>query len=172
MVFFITFFKFFEILANAFVKEHAGARKVQPRKEDLFKIALNDSKLLREFTKGSETKQNEDNNQYFQSTEKSRSDRCSDRPQSNISILNRDSITASASGVSNIEAPRLSKCYFNVDLVRMVAAIRHMKDNALAQDKGVSPSTREVARLLEEGYLRVFLRDRAKRNYGRSRDVE
>ncbi|XP_060200356.1 uncharacterized protein LOC132628606 [Lycium barbarum] len=39
----------FELIAHAFVKAHAGARKVQARKVDLFKIFQRDDKRLREF---------------------------------------------------------------------------------------------------------------------------
>ncbi|XP_075077135.1 uncharacterized protein LOC142163882 [Nicotiana tabacum] len=39
----------FEMLANSFNKAHVGARKVQARKSDIFRIAQGESKLLREF---------------------------------------------------------------------------------------------------------------------------
>ncbi|XP_059315834.1 uncharacterized protein LOC132066555 [Lycium ferocissimum] len=39
----------FELLADAFVKAHAGARKVQARKADIFKIFQKDDERLREF---------------------------------------------------------------------------------------------------------------------------
>ncbi|XP_059290558.1 uncharacterized protein LOC132044087 [Lycium ferocissimum] len=39
----------FELLADAFVKAHAGARKVQARKADIFKIFQRDDERLREF---------------------------------------------------------------------------------------------------------------------------
>ncbi|XP_070040332.1 uncharacterized protein [Nicotiana tomentosiformis] len=38
-----------EMLANSFIKAHAGVRKVQARKSDIFKIAKGESELLREF---------------------------------------------------------------------------------------------------------------------------
>ncbi|XP_059285073.1 uncharacterized protein LOC132038418 [Lycium ferocissimum] len=37
------------LLNNAFIKAHAGEKKVSARKSDIFKIAQGDSKLLREF---------------------------------------------------------------------------------------------------------------------------
>ncbi|XP_070045518.1 uncharacterized protein [Nicotiana tomentosiformis] len=39
----------FEMLANSFIKAHAGARKVQARKANIFRIAQGESELLREF---------------------------------------------------------------------------------------------------------------------------
>ncbi|XP_060194955.1 uncharacterized protein LOC132624149 [Lycium barbarum] len=39
----------FELLVDAFVKAHAGARKVQARKTDIFKIFQRDDEQLREF---------------------------------------------------------------------------------------------------------------------------
>ncbi|XP_019248831.1 PREDICTED: uncharacterized protein LOC109228110 [Nicotiana attenuata] len=39
----------FEMLADSFIKAHAGARKDQARKADIFSIAQQESKLLREF---------------------------------------------------------------------------------------------------------------------------
>ncbi|XP_059295442.1 cytosolic sulfotransferase 5-like [Lycium ferocissimum] len=39
----------FEMLADAFIKAHAGAKKVQARKADIFRIAQRDDELLREF---------------------------------------------------------------------------------------------------------------------------
>ena len=39
----------FEMLADAFIKAHAGAKKVQARKADIFRIAQRDNELLREF---------------------------------------------------------------------------------------------------------------------------
>ncbi|XP_070032591.1 uncharacterized protein [Nicotiana tomentosiformis] len=40
---------YFEMLTDSFIKAHAGARKVQSRKADIFRIAQGESKLLREF---------------------------------------------------------------------------------------------------------------------------
>ncbi|XP_070057734.1 uncharacterized protein [Nicotiana tomentosiformis] len=40
---------FFEMLTDSFIKAHAGARKVQARKADIFRIAQEESELLREF---------------------------------------------------------------------------------------------------------------------------
>jgi len=40
---------FFNMLADYFIKAYAGARKVQPRRADIFKIEQVDSKLLRVF---------------------------------------------------------------------------------------------------------------------------
>ncbi|XP_070035197.1 uncharacterized protein [Nicotiana tomentosiformis] len=39
----------FSMLADSFVKEHAGARKVATRKSDIFKVKQKDNKILREF---------------------------------------------------------------------------------------------------------------------------
>ncbi|XP_009759722.1 uncharacterized protein [Nicotiana sylvestris] len=39
----------FEILADSFIKAYAEAEKVQARKADIFRIALGESELLREF---------------------------------------------------------------------------------------------------------------------------
>ncbi|XP_060172035.1 uncharacterized protein LOC132603136 isoform X1 [Lycium barbarum] len=39
----------FETLADAFIKAHAGAKKVQARKADIFRIAQRNDELLREF---------------------------------------------------------------------------------------------------------------------------
>nr|XP_016453920.1 PREDICTED: uncharacterized protein LOC107778223 [Nicotiana tabacum] len=39
----------FEMLIDSFIKAHAGARKVQARKANIFRIAQGESKLLREF---------------------------------------------------------------------------------------------------------------------------
>ncbi|XP_059310001.1 uncharacterized protein LOC132061161 [Lycium ferocissimum] len=39
----------FEMLADAFIKAHAGAKKVQARKADIFRITQRDNELLREF---------------------------------------------------------------------------------------------------------------------------
>ncbi|XP_060217212.1 uncharacterized protein LOC132644626 [Lycium barbarum] len=39
----------FEMLANVFIKAHAGAKKVQARKADIFRIAQRGDELLREF---------------------------------------------------------------------------------------------------------------------------
>ncbi|XP_070049134.1 uncharacterized protein [Nicotiana tomentosiformis] len=39
----------FEMLVDSFIKAHVGARKVQSRKADIFKIAQGESELLREF---------------------------------------------------------------------------------------------------------------------------
>ncbi|XP_075103608.1 uncharacterized protein LOC142178178 [Nicotiana tabacum] len=39
----------FEILADYFIKAHVGARKVQTRKADIFRIAQGESEFLREF---------------------------------------------------------------------------------------------------------------------------
>ncbi|XP_075101816.1 uncharacterized protein LOC142177244 [Nicotiana tabacum] len=39
----------FKMLADSFIKAHAGARKVQVRKADILEIAQGDSELLREF---------------------------------------------------------------------------------------------------------------------------
>ncbi|XP_009605952.2 uncharacterized protein [Nicotiana tomentosiformis] len=39
----------FEMLADSFIKAHTGARKVQARKADIFRIAQGDPELLREF---------------------------------------------------------------------------------------------------------------------------
>nr|XP_018627617.1 uncharacterized protein LOC104100177 [Nicotiana tomentosiformis]XP_018627618.1 uncharacterized protein LOC104100177 [Nicotiana tomentosiformis] len=39
----------FEMLANSFIKTHAGARKVQDRKADIFRTAQGESELLREY---------------------------------------------------------------------------------------------------------------------------
>ncbi|XP_070032411.1 uncharacterized protein [Nicotiana tomentosiformis] len=43
------FINSFEMLTDSFIKEHAGARKVQARKTDIFRIAQGESELLREF---------------------------------------------------------------------------------------------------------------------------
>ncbi|XP_070057151.1 uncharacterized protein [Nicotiana tomentosiformis] len=39
----------FEMLADSFIKAHVGARKVQARKADIFRISQGESELLREF---------------------------------------------------------------------------------------------------------------------------
>ncbi|XP_070050529.1 uncharacterized protein [Nicotiana tomentosiformis] len=39
----------FEMLADSFIKAHIGARKVQARKADIFRIAQGESELLLEF---------------------------------------------------------------------------------------------------------------------------
>ncbi|XP_070040307.1 uncharacterized protein [Nicotiana tomentosiformis] len=39
----------FAMLANSFVKEHAGAIKVETKKSDLFKVRQKDNEMLREF---------------------------------------------------------------------------------------------------------------------------
>nr|XP_016433057.1 PREDICTED: uncharacterized protein LOC107759598 [Nicotiana tabacum] len=39
----------FEMLVDSFIKAHAGARKVQARKADIFRIVQGESELLREF---------------------------------------------------------------------------------------------------------------------------
>ncbi|XP_070049130.1 uncharacterized protein [Nicotiana tomentosiformis] len=39
----------FEMLTDSFIKAHAGAKKVQARKADIFRIAQGESELLREF---------------------------------------------------------------------------------------------------------------------------
>ncbi|XP_070054370.1 uncharacterized protein [Nicotiana tomentosiformis] len=39
----------FEVLTDYFIKAHAGARKVQARKADIFRIAQGESELLREY---------------------------------------------------------------------------------------------------------------------------
>ncbi|XP_016506223.1 uncharacterized protein LOC107824009 [Nicotiana tabacum] len=39
----------FEMLADSFIKAHAGARKVQAQKADIFRIAQGESELVREF---------------------------------------------------------------------------------------------------------------------------
>ncbi|XP_070047274.1 uncharacterized protein [Nicotiana tomentosiformis] len=39
----------FEILADSFIKAHAGSRKVQARKADIFRITQGESELIREF---------------------------------------------------------------------------------------------------------------------------
>ncbi|XP_070056467.1 uncharacterized protein [Nicotiana tomentosiformis] len=39
----------FEMLANSFIKAHAGAKKVQARKANVFRIAQGESELLREY---------------------------------------------------------------------------------------------------------------------------
>ncbi|XP_070040088.1 uncharacterized protein [Nicotiana tomentosiformis] len=39
----------FEMLANSFIKAHARARKVQARKDNIFRIVQGESELLREF---------------------------------------------------------------------------------------------------------------------------
>ncbi|XP_070036031.1 uncharacterized protein [Nicotiana tomentosiformis] len=39
----------FEMLTDSFIKAHAGARKVQARKSDIFRIAQRESELLRRF---------------------------------------------------------------------------------------------------------------------------
>ncbi|XP_070045885.1 uncharacterized protein [Nicotiana tomentosiformis] len=43
------FIDFFEMLADFFIKPYAGARKVQARKADIFRITQGESELLREF---------------------------------------------------------------------------------------------------------------------------
>ncbi|XP_070035240.1 uncharacterized protein [Nicotiana tomentosiformis] len=40
---------FFEILVDSFIKAHAGVRKVQAQKADIFRITQGESELLREF---------------------------------------------------------------------------------------------------------------------------
>ncbi|XP_070049334.1 uncharacterized protein [Nicotiana tomentosiformis] len=40
---------FFEMLADSFIKAHAGARKVQAQKADIFRIVQGESELLREY---------------------------------------------------------------------------------------------------------------------------
>ncbi|XP_070021871.1 uncharacterized protein [Nicotiana sylvestris] len=39
----------FEMLADSFIKAHAGARKVEARKNDIFRISQGESEFLREF---------------------------------------------------------------------------------------------------------------------------
>ncbi|XP_070036974.1 uncharacterized protein [Nicotiana tomentosiformis] len=39
----------FDMLVDSFIKAHAGAWKVQAKKADIFRIALGESELLREF---------------------------------------------------------------------------------------------------------------------------
>nr|XP_009625750.1 uncharacterized protein LOC104116566 [Nicotiana tomentosiformis] len=173
------------MLADSFIKAHAGARKVQARKADIFRIAQGKSELLREFMiriEGCSSK-------GFRSSNNFAPDRRTDHGRNNRSLQEKEVPWA-----RNSTYPRLSNYNFSISLLELVSAIRNIKEARFPKLIQSDPSQRdlslwreyhgthdhrigecrhhheEVATLLKNGHLREFLSDRAKNNYDRSRD--
>ncbi|XP_019233690.1 PREDICTED: uncharacterized protein LOC109214250 [Nicotiana attenuata] len=246
----------FEMLADSFIKAHAGDRKVQARKNDIFRISQGESELMREFvtrfqkermllpgvpyewaaeafTKGLDLRSSDasrklkDSLLEFQATiwadvhnryeskirikddqvgfrssakgreknkEKSKDDFDTDRRRSDRGWNNRSLQDKETPGTRDPSYPRLSEYNFNVSVVKLVSAMRNIKEAWFPKPMRSNPSQRDpnlwceyhetnghqtgdcrhlqekVATLLKNGHLREILSDRAKNNYGRNRD--
>ncbi|XP_060182256.1 uncharacterized protein LOC132611917 [Lycium barbarum] len=145
----------FEMLADAFVKAHVGARKIQVRKADIFRIAQKDNELLREFVTRFQKQRmllppvpDRWVAQAFTKGLNSCSSVASFKLKENFleykavtgaDVHNRRNHRSSVSralqfknnpvGTSDTEeSPRLSEYHFNVDAAAIVSAIGHIKD--------------------------------------------
>nr|XP_016455166.1 PREDICTED: uncharacterized protein LOC107779289 [Nicotiana tabacum] len=128
-------------------------------------------------------------NKGFWSSERFGVDRRTDHGRNNRSLQEKEVL-----GAQNSTYLRLSDYYFNISIVELVSVIRNIKEARFLKPIRSDPSQRdpnlwceyhgthdhktgdfrhlreEVATLLKNGHLREFLSDRAKNNFGRSRD--
>ncbi|XP_070048176.1 uncharacterized protein [Nicotiana tomentosiformis] len=174
----------FEMLADSFIKAHAGARKVQARKADIFRITQGESESLCEFitrfqkermllpgvqdewaveafTKGLNSRSSD----TFQKLKESLLDfqamtwaDVHNRYESKIKIED-DQVGFPLSAKGREKNKEKSKDDFDADRRtngHRTGDCRHLRE--------------EVVTLLKNGHLREFLSDRAKNNYGRHRD--
>ncbi|XP_070041560.1 uncharacterized protein [Nicotiana tomentosiformis] len=148
----------FEILADSFIKTHAGARKVPARKADIFKIAQGESDLLLEFVT------------WFQK-ERMLLPVVPDEwaAEAFTKVLNHRSSDASRKlkesllefqATTWVDVHNLYESKIKLKMIRInghqTGDCRHLRE--------------EVATLLKNVHLREFLSDWAKNNYGRNRD--
>ncbi|XP_019263869.1 PREDICTED: uncharacterized protein LOC109241569 [Nicotiana attenuata] len=187
----------FEMLTDSFIKAHAGARKVQARKPNIFRIAQGEFELLREFVTQFQKERmllpvvpDEWADEAFTKGLNPRSLDASQKLKESL-LEFQDKETSDTRDPSY---PRLSEYNFNFSVVELVSAIRIIKEARFSKPRRFKPSQRdpnlwckyygtdghrtgdcqhlreEVATLLKNGHLREFLSDRAKNNYGRNCD--
>ncbi|XP_060194935.1 uncharacterized protein LOC132624125 [Lycium barbarum] len=182
----------FEMLADAFIKAHAGAKKVQARKADIFRITQTDNELLREFVSRFQIElielpsiPEEWAAQAFTKGINPRSSTASFKLKENL--LEYEVLIWA--DVHNRDIPRLSEYNFNINTTDLVSAIGHIKDARWPRPLRSDPAQRDpsvmceyhgthghrtedcrqlkedVAWLLKNGHLREFLSERAKGHY-------
>nr|XP_009586994.1 uncharacterized protein LOC104084749 [Nicotiana tomentosiformis] len=161
----------FEMLADSFIKAHSGARKVQARKADMFRIAQEESELLREFvtrfqkekmllpvvtdewapeafTKGLNPRSSDTFRKLKESLLEFRATIWGDvhnRYESKIRIEDDqlDFTEKEISGSRVSTYPRLSEYNFNVSMVELVSMMRNIKEARFPRPMRSNPSQRD-----------------------------
>ncbi|XP_070002650.1 uncharacterized protein [Nicotiana sylvestris] len=181
----------FEMLADSFIKDHAGARKVQARKTNIFRNAQGESELLREFIRKEMMLLTIVPDEWAaKAFTKGLNQRTFDASQKLKETL--------AKGWYQEKNKEKSKDDFDIDRrpsrVELVSAMRNIKERRFLKPMRSDPSQRdsnlwceyhgtnghrtrdcrhpreEVATLLKNDHLMEFLSDQAKNNYGCSSD--
>nr|XP_009589592.1 uncharacterized protein LOC104086937 [Nicotiana tomentosiformis] len=169
----------FEMISNSFIKAHAEARKVQARKTDIFRIAQGESELLQEFVTVFQKEMMLlpviPGEWVAEEFTKGARDMVAGAARLAVAALlsadeelcqvrERRTCEAFAAGVGpqmRPKAPHVRKslgneCEYHGTNGHQNGDCRHLGE--------------ELATLLKNTYLRKFLSDQAKNNYGRSRD--
>nr|XP_009622700.1 uncharacterized protein LOC104114060 [Nicotiana tomentosiformis] len=149
----------FEMLTDSFIKAHVGARKVQARKADIFRIAQGESELLREFVTrfqkermllpavpnegATETFTKELNPRSFDASRKLKESLLEFQATTWADVHNRSLLDKEISGSRDSSYPRLSKYNFNVSVVELVSAMRNIKEARLPKPMRSDPSQRD-----------------------------
>ncbi|XP_059281043.1 uncharacterized protein LOC132034687 [Lycium ferocissimum] len=177
----------FEMLADAFIKVHAGAKKNSDKSRRNFEPEIRSSKdRYRLYAQPERSSFRSNKGRNGPSHPSSRGDRRNDRGSTSRGLLFRGDTSGSA---NNGDIPRLSEYNFNINATDLVLDIGHIKDARWPRPLRSDPSQRdpsviceyhgthghrtkdcrqlreEVARLLKNGHLREFLSERAKGHY-------
>ncbi|XP_070055109.1 uncharacterized protein [Nicotiana tomentosiformis] len=182
----------FEMLADPFIKAHAGARKAKGWDQE-----KNKEKSKNDFNKDRRSSRGRffpyeravGHGRGFQSVDKFAADRRTDRGQNNRSLQDKET-----TGSRDFSYPRLSKYNFNVSIVELVLAMRNIKEARFLKPIRSDPNQRdpnlgckyhgtnghrtgdcrhlydEVAILLKNDHLGECLSDLAKNIYGHGCD--
>ncbi|XP_070032750.1 uncharacterized protein [Nicotiana tomentosiformis] len=159
----------FEMPMNSFIKAHAGARKVQAQKADIFRIVQGESELLREFVT-----QFQKNKMFLPVV-----------PDE----WEAEAFTKGLNLRSSNASWKLKEILLEFQAITWVDVHNRYESKITIKDDQRDPNLwceyygtnghrtgdcrhlwKEVATLLKKGHLREFLSDRAKKNYGRNRD--
>ncbi|XP_059295521.1 uncharacterized protein LOC132048852 [Lycium ferocissimum] len=142
----------FEMFADAFIKAHTGAKNVSARKADIFKIALEDTKLLREFVIRLQNKR-----MLLPSVP----DEWAAEAFTKARLL---------AAIGKIEGAKWPKPMQSDPSQRNLNLFCDYHGTQGHRTSDYHYLRDEVARLLKDGHLKEFLSDRAKENYGKNRD--
>ncbi|XP_059310847.1 uncharacterized protein LOC132062261 [Lycium ferocissimum] len=175
----------FAMLADAFVKAHAGAIKVETQKSNLFNVKQRDGETFHEYQPYPLNRRGNGRNSESGKNDR-RNDRRNDRGPNNRGLVNRN-VFDRAPG--NRETPRLSEYNFCVDVATLAAAVIRNKETRHPRPIQSDPEKRdkslickyhhthghriedcrqlreEVPRLFNLGHLREFLIERAKTHF-------
>ncbi|XP_075095235.1 uncharacterized protein LOC142173529 [Nicotiana tabacum] len=179
----------FEMLADSFIKTHAGGHN-HDKNQEKFRSDFDADRRSSKNRFQPYERADGRGIKGLQSLEKFVLDRRMDHGRSSWVLQEKE-----PSGSRDSAYPR-SDYNFNISLVELVSVMRKIKEARFPKSIRSDPSQRdpnlwcefhgthdhrtgdcrhlleEVAMLLKNGHLREFLSDRAKNNYGRNRDVK